>query len=118
MMADDLKIPYSYQGEPPAQQGSGDDTNKDAGPEDRLAPTRVCIVTCDRPEAVGRLPDSMLMSGELSQHDGFFMVGDSHEAAARNAADMLEDGTFSTPSSPGRQCRLACALEMHACRNE
>ena len=100
MMADNLKIPYSCQGEPSAQQGSGDDTNKDAGPEDRLAPTRVCIVTYDRPEAVERLPDSMLMPGELSQRDGFFMVGDSHEAAARNAADMLEDGTFSTPSSP------------------
>lgn len=42
-----------------------------------LAPTRVCIITCDRPQAVERLLDSMLRAGNLSRHDQLFLVDDS-----------------------------------------
>jgi hypothetical protein len=51
------------------------------GPPARpLAPTRVFIITCDRPAAIERLLDSMLSAGELSQHDRLVLIDDSrHE---------------------------------------
>ena len=42
-----------------------------------LAPSRVFINTCDRPEAIERLLESMLRSGNLSRHDALFLVDDS-----------------------------------------
>lgn len=41
------------------------------------APTRVCIITCDRPAALERLLDSMLRTTTLSSHDELFLVDDS-----------------------------------------
>ena len=60
----------------------------DTQPVVKLAPTRVCILTCDRPEAVERLLDSMLRAGNLSQHDEIFLVDDSRKTA--NSEQNLE----------------------------
>ena len=51
-----------------------------------LAPTRVCIITCDRAAAVERLLESMLRTGNLTGHDRLFLVDDSRnkENAAQN----------------------------------
>lgn len=51
-----------------------------------LAPTRVFIITCDRPAAVERLLDSMLHAGNLSHHEQLFLIDDSRseEHAAQN----------------------------------
>jgi hypothetical protein len=43
-------------------------------------PTRVFIITADRPAAVERLLDSMLRAGGLTQFDALFLVDDSREA--------------------------------------
>jgi len=50
-----------------------------------LAPTRVFVITCDRPEAVRRLLDSMAASGDLAGHDALFLIDDSREAANQAA---------------------------------
>jgi hypothetical protein len=52
----------------------------ESAPVAELAPTRVCIITCDRPAAVQRLLDSMLKAGNLSRHDELFLVDDSRDA--------------------------------------
>jgi hypothetical protein len=46
-----------------------------------LAPTRICILTCDRPAAVERLLDSMLRIGSLARHGELFLIDDSREQA-------------------------------------
>jgi hypothetical protein len=51
----------------------------------QLPPTRVFIITCDRPAAVERLLESMLHNAKLSRHDALFLVDDSREAANRDA---------------------------------
>jgi hypothetical protein len=56
----------------------------DSASEPDLAPTRVCIITCDRPEAVERLLDSMLRSGDLSRHDALLLIDDSRQEANAN----------------------------------
>lgn len=50
------------------------------------APSRVFIITCDRPVAVERLLNSMLVGTELALHEGFYLVDDSRgkENAIRN----------------------------------
>jgi hypothetical protein len=50
-----------------------------AAPAATLAPTRVFIITCDRPAAVQRLLQSMLMAGQLSRHEQLFLIDDSRE---------------------------------------
>ena len=60
----------------------------DTQPVAKLAPTRICILTCDRPEAVERLLDSMLRAGNLSQHDEIFLVDDSRKT--NNSEQNLE----------------------------
>ncbi|MFK8047890.1 MAG: hypothetical protein AB8B81_05595 [Halioglobus sp.] len=51
-----------------------------------LAPSRVFIITCDRPAAVERLLESMLHAGNLSRHEQLFLIDDSRseEHAANN----------------------------------
>jgi hypothetical protein len=51
----------------------------------QLPPTRVFIITCDRPAAVERLLESMLRNGQLSRHDALFLVDDSRVQANRDA---------------------------------
>ncbi|MEH6634737.1 MAG: hypothetical protein V7700_04420 [Halioglobus sp.] len=58
-----------------------DRLSPDNPPVAALAPTRVCIITCDRPAAVERLLDSMLSAGSLSSHDELFLVDDSRDPA-------------------------------------
>ncbi|MEQ8515851.1 MAG: hypothetical protein RIC38_09635 [Chromatocurvus sp.] len=50
-----------------------------------IAPTRAFIITCDRPEAVRRLLDSLLRAGNLTRQDALFLVDDSREPANREA---------------------------------
>jgi hypothetical protein len=51
-----------------------------------VAPTRVFIITCDRPTAIERLLDSMLATCTLTRHDQLFLIDDSRDAgnALRN----------------------------------
>ena len=48
-------------------------------------PTRVFIITCDRPASLERLLDSMMRAGNLSQHNALFVVDDSRDPANREA---------------------------------
>ena len=65
---------------------AGDICSRLAQPAPReLPPTRVFIITCDRPAAVERLLDSMLRAGKLSQHNALFLVDDSRDPANRAA---------------------------------
>jgi len=55
-------------------------------PAERTPPaTRAFIITCDRPEAVSRLLDSMLRAGNLTRQDALFLVDDSKDPANREA---------------------------------
>ena len=56
------------------------------------APTRVFIITCDRPPAVARLLDSMLQAGNLSRHEELFLVDDSRDPgnASRNRESVSD----------------------------
>lgn len=58
-----------------------DRLSPDSAPVADLRPTRVCIITCDRPGTVERLLDSMLRSGKLSRHDELLMIDDSRDSA-------------------------------------
>jgi len=65
---------------------AGDICTRLAQPAPRqLPPTRVFIITCDRPAAVERLLDSMLRNAKLSPHDALFLVDDSRVQANRAA---------------------------------
>ncbi len=67
-----------------------------------LPPTRVFVITCDRPAAVERLLDSMLREGKLSRHEALFLVDDSREPAAR-AANRDLVASFNTRSPTDMQ---------------
>mgnify|MGYP001073931500 CR=1 FL=1 len=60
--------------------------NMPAPPAVDLPSTRAFIITCDRPQAVERLLETMLRGGNLSRHEALFLVDDSRSAenAARN----------------------------------
>jgi hypothetical protein len=59
-------------------------------PDDlHVAPTRVFIITCDRPAAVERLLDSMLAACTLTRHDQLFLIDDS-----RHASNALRNEQF------------------------
>ncbi len=49
--------------------------------EIHVAPTRVFIITCDRPQAIARLLESMLASCTLSRHDQLVLIDDSRLAS-------------------------------------
>tara|TARA_E500000305_G_C4027381_1_gene242630 strand:+ start:3046 stop:5058 length:2013 start_codon:yes stop_codon:yes gene_type:complete len=53
--------------------------------ESGLAPSRVFVVTCDRPAAVERLLESMLSDAKLSRHESIFLVDDSRQTDSRAA---------------------------------
>lgn len=42
-----------------------------------VAPTRVFIITCDRPAAIERLLESLLSAGDLARHDRLILIDDS-----------------------------------------
>ncbi|WOJ96922.1 hypothetical protein R0137_17020 [Congregibacter brevis] len=71
-------------------------------PARTLAPSRVFIITCDRPAAVERLLESMLRSGNLSRHEGLYLVDDSRTEENRSAnRDLVE--TFNMRSAKDMQ---------------
>ncbi len=47
----------------------------------KIAPTRVFIITCDRPAAIERLLDSLLTGCDLTRHDQLFLIDDSRHAS-------------------------------------
>jgi len=57
-------------------------TRLNAAPTDtQIPPTRVFIITCDRPGAIERLLDSMLAGCDLTHHDQLFLIDDSRHAS-------------------------------------
>jgi len=71
-------------------------------PARQLAPSRVFIITCDRPQAVERLLESMLRSGNLSRHESLYLVDDSRAEENRSANQDLVD-TFNMRSAKDMQ---------------
>ncbi|MEP5568793.1 MAG: hypothetical protein ABJN62_13215 [Halioglobus sp.] len=68
-----------------------------AAPVD-LPPTRVFIITCDRPTAVERLLESMLRTGNLSRHEALFLIDDSRDSAnADQNRDAVERFNLTSP---------------------
>lgn len=68
----------------------------------RLAPTRVFIITCDRPAAIERLLDSLLGAGELSRHERLVLVDDSrNEDNIRRNRELV--ASFNRGSAKGMQ---------------
>jgi hypothetical protein len=67
-------------------------------PAVNLPPTRVFIITCDRPAAAQRLLESMLHAGNLSRHENLFLVDDSRDP--QNAELNREAATRFNLSSP------------------
>lgn len=61
-------------------------------------PSRVFLITCDRPDAVERLLESMLSGADLSRHRALFLVDDSREEgnAARNR-ELVQDFNLTSP---------------------
>ena len=63
-----------------------------------LPPTRVFIITCDRPAAVERLLESMLRTSNLSRHESLFLIDDSRDAAnAQQNRDAAEQFNLTSP---------------------
>ncbi|MEO0435756.1 MAG: hypothetical protein AAF098_02490 [Pseudomonadota bacterium] len=48
-----------------------------------LAPTRVFVITCDRPDQLQRLLESMLRSAGLSNYEALYLIDDSKELENR-----------------------------------
>jgi hypothetical protein len=63
-----------------------------------LPRTRVFIITCDRPEAVQRLVQSMLYAGNLSRHEELFLIDDSRSAEnAELNRQLVEQFNLTSP---------------------
>ncbi|MEZ5568334.1 MAG: hypothetical protein R3E54_08365 [Halioglobus sp.] len=55
-------------------------------------PSRVFIITCDRPQAVARLLESMLANAELGRHEALCLVDDSRDSAnAERNRELVAD---------------------------
>lgn len=76
--------------------------NAEVAPPLDLPPTRVFAITCDRPDAVKRLLDSMLRAGNLTRHEALFLIDDSRDRAnAEQNREAVE------------QFNLTCPRNMH-----
>lgn len=63
-----------------------------------LPPTRVFIITCDRPQAVERLLESMLHAGNLTRHEELFLIDDSRDPAnSQKNRELAENFNFTCP---------------------
>lgn len=91
---------------------------------DSPPPSRVFIISCDRPQAVERLLDSMLAGAELTRHEALFLIDDSRDSAsaARNR-ELVESFNLKSPRDmhyfglPEREAlvsTLAARLPQHA----
>lgn len=82
----------------------------------QLAPTRVFVITADRPDDVERLLESMLRSGGLTEHESLFLIDDSRAAEnqQKNADAVARFSTRSARSmtyfGPDQQQRLLDGL--------
>ncbi|GAB5413360.1 MAG: hypothetical protein Cons2KO_09630 [Congregibacter sp.] len=57
-----------------------------------LASSVVCILTCDRPDAVERLLESMLHVSKVSRHAALYLIDDSRDAEnQRRNASLVEE---------------------------
>ncbi|MEM1223997.1 MAG: hypothetical protein AAGH40_14700 [Verrucomicrobiota bacterium] len=56
-----------------------------------LAPTRIFVITCDRPEQLQRLLESMLRSAGLSTYEALFLIDDSKLAESREQNQAVLD---------------------------
>lgn len=55
-----------------------------------LAPTRVVMLTCDRPAAIARLLDSLRDRVNAGEHEAFFLIDDSRDGGnARRNQDLV-----------------------------
>lgn len=64
----------------------------------KQAPTRVFIMTCDRPRAMERLLQSMIMAGNLGRHEELFLVDDSRDPAnAEQNRDLVRQFNLTSP---------------------
>ena len=84
----------------------------DVPPAVDLPPTRVFIITCDRPLAVERMLASMMMAGNLTRHEQLVLIDDSRDPnnAAQNR-ELAEDFNIRSPRDmrylgPEEQARL------------
>jgi hypothetical protein len=63
-----------------------------------LPPTRVFIITCDRPAAVERLLESMLHAGGMTRHEAMFLVDDSRDTSNTDRnRDAVERFNLTSP---------------------
>jgi hypothetical protein len=91
-----------------------------------LPPTRVFVITCDRPPAVKRLLESMLQVGNLSRHEHLFLVDDSRDPQnADQNRDAVETFNLTSPRDmhyigAAEQQRLMNTLisELPACEQD
>lgn len=91
-----------------------DDASESAPHHDR---TVTCVLTCDRPEALGRLLDSMLRNTRLSRQKRILLIDDSRDPAnvSRNA-ELVADFSRVSPVNmehidPPRQAALVAELK-------
>lgn len=77
-----------------------------------MPPTRVFVITCDRPAAVERLQASLLLAGNLTRHEQLVLVDDSRDPAnAAKNRELVEDFNIRSPRDmryvgPEEQARL------------
>ena len=68
------------------------------GATNSAAPSRVFIITCDRPQAVERLLESMLANAELGRHEALCLVDDSRDRAnAQRNRELVADFNLKSP---------------------
>ncbi|MEP1595593.1 MAG: hypothetical protein ABJK20_13490, partial [Halieaceae bacterium] len=84
----------------------------DVPPAVDMPPTRIFVITCDRPAAVERLQASLLMAGNLTRHEQLVLVDDSrHPNNAAKNRELVEDFNIRSPRDmryvgPEEQARL------------
>ena len=64
----------------------------------KVAESRVFVITCDRPAAVERLLESMLLGAEIGRHESLYLIDDSRDAthAAANQ-ELVNNFNLSSP---------------------
>lgn len=81
-----------------------------------LPPSRVFVITCDRPDAVTRLLESMLRTAQVSSHEKLFLIDDSrlpeNQDANREAVESfnIRSATNMTYFGPQEQNELLAEL--------
>lgn len=72
--------------------------NRPTDSKTEIAPSCVCIITCDRPNAVERLLESMLRGAKLSRHEQLYLVDDSRNSLnASHNQSAIESFNLTSP---------------------